>query len=69
MGRCAAKVKSTEIGKQLSPLQWGVGIPRGVEYVAHAASLWIKESLSDPDCPKITIKVDVKTLLTHYLDG
>ena len=60
VGRCAAKLKSSVVGKLLSPLQMGVGIPRGVEYVVHAASLWIKESLIDTSCLKITIKVDVK---------
>ena len=60
VGRCAAFLKSKVVGNLLSPLQMGVGIPRGVEYVAHAASLWIKESLVDNSCKKVTIKVDVK---------
>jgi len=53
-------VMSISVGEKLTPIQYGVGIKGGCEYVSHSVSMWVEEILKDPGSNKIIIRLDKK---------
>jgi hypothetical protein len=53
-------VMSVSVGEKLQPIQYGVGIKGGCEYVSHSVSMWVEEILKDPGSNKIIIRLDKK---------
>jgi hypothetical protein len=58
--KCLNQITSSKVGKKLAPIQMGVGIQGGCEFVAHTVSMWVEEIIKDPSSNKIIIRLDKK---------